>query len=40
MYGALKKHLSDRELVELTLTVALANFTNRINHGLKTDLES
>ncbi|MFQ5519967.1 MAG: carboxymuconolactone decarboxylase family protein [Candidatus Methylomirabilia bacterium] len=36
----LKKHLSDREIVELAVTVASANFTNRINESLKTELES
>ncbi len=34
----LKQHLSDRQLVELTITVALANFTNRINNTLNIDL--
>jgi len=28
-----------QEIVELTMTVALANFTNRINDSLRTDLE-
>lgn len=35
---ALKRHLSDRELVTLAATVALANFTNRFNHGLGIEL--
>ncbi len=35
----LKKQLSDREIVELAGTVATANFTNRINESLKTELE-
>lgn len=39
LYAELKKHLSDREIVELTVTVATANFTNRVNDALKTDLE-
>lgn len=39
LHAELKKHLSDRELVELAATVATANFTNRINESLKTDLE-
>lgn len=34
----LKKSLSERELVELTATVALANYTNRINMALAIDL--
>jgi alkylhydroperoxidase family enzyme len=32
---ALRKHLSDRELVELAVTVALANATTRICNALK-----
>jgi len=39
LHAELKKHLSDRELVELAVTVATANFTNRINESLKTELE-
>jgi alkylhydroperoxidase family enzyme len=39
LHAELKKHLSDRELVELAVTVATANFTNRMNESLKTDLE-
>lgn len=39
LHAELKKHLADRELVELAATVATANFTNRINESLKTDLE-
>lgn len=31
--------LDTKEVVELTMTVALANFTNRINDTLRTDLE-
>ena len=31
----LKKHLSDRELVELAVTVATANATTRICNALK-----
>lgn len=30
----LKSHLDERQLVTLAATVALANFTNRFNHGL------
>ena len=32
---ALRKHLSDRELVELSVTVALANAATRICNALK-----
>lgn len=39
LHAELKKHLSDLELVELAATVATANFTNRINESLKTELE-
>ena len=34
----LKDFLDDRQLVTLAATVALANFTNRVNHGLDIDL--
>lgn len=34
----LKTFLSDQELVTLAATVALANFTNRVNHGLGVEL--
>jgi uncharacterized peroxidase-related enzyme len=34
----LRRFLSDRELVELTATVALANFTNRFTRALGIDL--
>ncbi|MEO8269372.1 MAG: carboxymuconolactone decarboxylase family protein [Aureliella sp.] len=34
----LKKFLDDKQLVTLAATVALANFTNRINHGLDIQL--
>jgi uncharacterized peroxidase-related enzyme len=34
----LKAKLSDRELVELTMTVATANLTNRVNETLKPEL--
>jgi AhpD family alkylhydroperoxidase len=34
----LKGKLSDRELVELAATVALANFTNRISETLRLEL--
>jgi len=31
---ALQEHFSDEQIVELTLVVAMANFTNRFNNGL------
>jgi uncharacterized peroxidase-related enzyme len=34
----LKQELSDRQLVELAVTVALANFTNRISETLRLEL--
>jgi len=34
----LRVHISEKELVTLAATVALANFTNRFNHGLKIEL--
>lgn len=39
LHQDLKKHLQDREIVELAVTVANANFTNRMNESLKTELE-
>jgi len=30
----LKKHYSDDQIVELTLTICIANFTNRFNDAL------
>ena len=36
---ALKQHLSPAALVQLTLSVAAANFTNRFNEALGTELE-
>lgn len=39
LHADLKKRLSDQEIVELAATVATANFTNRINESLKTELE-
>ena len=36
---ALKRQLSPEALVQLTLTIAVANFTNRFNDGLETGLE-
>lgn len=37
--NAVKKHLGDREMAELAYTVATANFSNRIIHGLGVELE-
>ncbi len=36
---ALKRHLSPEALAQLTLSVAAANFTNRFNDALGTELE-
>lgn len=36
--AAVKEHIGDTELVTLAATVALANFTNRFNHGLDIEL--
>ena len=36
---ALRKHLSERELVELSVTVALANATTRICNALKIEAD-
>jgi AhpD family alkylhydroperoxidase len=35
----LHQHFNDEQLVELTLVVALANFTNRFNNGLNIQVE-
>jgi alkylhydroperoxidase family enzyme len=35
----LKRELSPDALVQLTLTIAAANFTNRMNEALGTELE-
>jgi uncharacterized peroxidase-related enzyme len=32
---ALRPHFSDEQIVEMTLTIAMANFTNRFNSGLE-----
>ncbi len=39
LVGTLKKHLDPESLVQLTLSVAAANFTNRFNEALGTELE-
>ncbi len=37
---ALKRHLSAEALAQLTLSITAANFTNRFNEALGTELES
>jgi len=37
---ALRRELGDTALVQLTLSIAAANFTNRFNEALGTDLEA
>jgi len=32
------KHLDEEQIVELVLTIATANWTNRVNDGLRTPL--
>ena len=39
LHGALAARLPTRQLIELALTVAAANFANRVNAALKLDLE-
>jgi alkylhydroperoxidase family enzyme len=34
---ALARHFSEEQIVELTLVVAVANFTNRFNDGLRVE---
>jgi alkylhydroperoxidase family enzyme len=36
---ALKKELSPEALMQLTLSIAAANFTNRVNEAMATQLE-
>ena len=36
----LAKHLTAEQLVQLTLSIAAANFTNRFNEALGTELET
>ncbi len=38
LFDRLKQNLSQQELVELAVTVALANFTNRISETLRLEL--
>lgn len=40
LVGQLRRHLSLEALVQLTLSIAAANFTNRFNEALGTELES
>jgi uncharacterized peroxidase-related enzyme len=35
----LREHFSEQQMVELTLVVAMANFTNRFNNGLNVPVE-
>jgi alkylhydroperoxidase family enzyme len=37
---ALRRDLGEAALVQLTLSIAAANFTNRFNEALGTDLEA
>lgn len=37
---ALKQHLTPQQLVQLTLSIAAANFTTRFNEALGTELEA
>jgi alkylhydroperoxidase family enzyme len=39
LVATLAQHLSPEALVQLTLSVAAANFTNRFNEALGTELE-
>jgi alkylhydroperoxidase family enzyme len=32
--AAMRKHFSEEQIVELVLTIAVANFTNRVNDAL------
>jgi uncharacterized peroxidase-related enzyme len=36
----LQEHFSEEQLVELTLVIAMANFTNRFNNGLNVKVEN
>jgi uncharacterized peroxidase-related enzyme len=38
LFARLKKQLGDRELVELAMTVGIANFTNRVTETLRLEL--
>ena len=38
LLARLKKKFSDREIVELAMTVGIANFTNRVTETLRMEL--
>jgi uncharacterized peroxidase-related enzyme len=38
LFNRLKKSLSDREIVELAMTVGIANFTNRVTETMRMEL--
>ena len=38
LFARLKQSLGDRELVELAMTVGIANFTNRVTETLRMEL--
>ena len=38
LVGRLKQQLGDREIVELAMTVGIANFTNRVTETLRMEL--
>ena len=38
VYNRLKQKLGDREIVELAMTVGIANFTNRVTETLRLEL--
>ena len=38
LFNRLKQSLSDRQIVELAMTVGIANFTNRVTETLRMEL--
>ena len=38
VFAGLKKALNDRQIVELAMTVGIANFTNRVTETLRMEL--
>ncbi len=38
-FQAVRKALTEQEMVELTMTIGWANFTNRMNETFQTELE-
>ncbi len=38
-FQAVRKVLGEQEMVELSMTIAVANFTNRLNDTFQTELE-